>query len=128
MTTKPASLLSGLVISVQRWARANKVAVPVDVVDAIDRWPIFIDAEGAWRKAGRFARIRPVPFPDQVLDGMRRILQRIVLRVDAALLDRACLFPDREHGVAETIEFRLGLGLVGSIISVPATGQLIVGA
>ena len=49
------SLLSGLVISVQRWARANKVAVPVDVIDAIDRRPIFIDAEGAWRELLRAA-------------------------------------------------------------------------
>jgi hypothetical protein len=34
----------------------------------------------------------------------------------------------RQHRVAEPVEFGLGLASVGSIISVPATGQLMVGA
>ena len=82
----------------------------MDVVDAIDRWPILVDAEGAGGKTCRFPRIRPVPRANQILNRMRRVFERIVFTVDAALFDIPRLLPDRKHGGTEPVELGLGLG------------------
>jgi hypothetical protein len=54
-----------------RCASANEVAVSINIVHAVDRRPVFIDPEGAGRKAGGLARIGPVPVADEVFDGVR---------------------------------------------------------
>jgi Putative transposase of IS4/5 family (DUF4096) len=71
------------------------------------------DPEGAGRKAGGLARIGPVPFADEVFDGVRRVLQRIVLFVHAPFRDGPRLLANGDHRVAETVEFPLRLRLGG---------------
>src|ERR1700720_2700182 len=94
-------------------ASTNEVSVSINIIHAVDRRPVFIDPEGAGRKAGGLARIGPVPFADEVFDGVRRVLQRIVLFVHAPLRDGPRLLANGEHRVTETVEFPLRLRLGG---------------
>jgi hypothetical protein len=45
-------LLSRLGVAFHRRAGADQVAVAIDVVDAVDRRPAFVDAEGVGQEAG----------------------------------------------------------------------------
>ena len=60
--------------------------------------------------------------------GVRRVLERVVVPRPAPALDRGDLGADRDHRVEEAVELALDSLSVGSIISVPATGNDIVGA
>ena len=82
------ALLCRLGVGLQRRTGADEVAVAEDIVDAVDRRPVFVDAEGARRVAGLFARIGAVPVADEIFHRMRRILQRIVHPVHPAIIDR----------------------------------------
>src|ERR1700724_572687 len=93
-------LFRRLDISFHRRAGANEVAVSINIVHAVDRRPVFIDPEGAGWKAGSLARIGPVPFADEVFDGVRGVLQRIVLFVHAPFRDGPRLLANGEHRVA----------------------------
>jgi len=57
------TLFRRLDIGLHRRASANEVAVSINIVHAVDRRPVFIDPEGAGRKAGGLPtgslRIRP---------------------------------------------------------------------
>ena len=56
------------------------------------------------------------------------VLERAVLGGDAALFDVGDLAADGDHGVAEAVELDRDSLSVGSIMSVPGTGQDMVGA
>jgi len=99
--------------------RRKRGAGSIDIVHAVDRRPVFIDPEGAGRKAGGLARIGPVPFAEEVFDGVRGVLQRIVFFVHAPLRDCPRLLANGGHPVAETVESPLLLRLGGSAIGVP---------
>src|SRR5580704_515412 len=111
------TLFHRLDIGFHRRAGANEVAVSINIVHAVDRRPVFIDPEGAGRKAGGLARIGPVPFADEVFDGVWGVLRRIVLFVHAPLRDGPRLLANGEHRVAETVEFPFVSDSVGSTIS-----------
>ncbi len=74
-------------IRVQRRTSTCQIAVPVDVVDAIDRRPILIDPKCSRRETRRVARVRAVPLADEILNRMWRVLQGVILRVYATLLN-----------------------------------------
>src|SRR5215813_2536890 len=94
-------LFGCLHVHVRGGTSTYKIPVAVDVVDAVHRGPVLVDPESAGRETRSFARIWPVPFGDQVLDGMRRVLERIILSVHAAFFDRPCLFADGQHRIAK---------------------------
>src|ERR1700720_1679119 len=96
---RPAAmtLFRSLDIGFHRRAGANEVAVSINIVHTVDRRPVFIDPESAGRKAGGLARIGSVPFADEVFDGVRGVLQRIVLFVHAPFRDGPRLLANGEH-------------------------------
>ena len=69
-------LLRRLAVSRHRRARADKVAVAVNVVDAPDRRPIFVFAQGMKREERFLLRVRlgPIAF-EQEMVGMGRVAQ-----------------------------------------------------
>ena len=87
----------------------HKVPVAIDVVNAVHWGPIFIDPESADRETRSFSRVGAIPFADQVLYGVWRVLKRIVLSIHTAFFDRPSLLANREHGIAKPVEFRFGL-------------------
>ena len=92
-------------------AGADQVAITISIVDAVDRRPIFVDPEGARRIASLFAGIGTIPFTDEVFNRVRGVLERIVVRINAALGNVARLFTDRQHGIAKAVQLGLGLRL-----------------
>ena len=92
-----------------RGTGAEQMPVPVDVVDAIDRAPVFVAIQSG-RIAGEFPRIRPIPIlRDKIKCRMWRVLKRIIALRHASGLDVADFPPDRDHSAAESINLRCGL-------------------
>src|SRR6185369_10723256 len=93
-------------------AAAEEVAVAVDVVRTPYRHPVLVLAQGRDRIGGERAWIlvRPLVCANHGRR-VRSVLERIVLPVHAALLDRADLLADRDHRVAEAVELRLRFAL-----------------
>src|SRR6185295_12796856 len=84
-------LFRSLHINVNGGTGTHKVPVAIDVVNAVHWGPILIDPECAGRETRGFSRIGPVPIADQVLHGVRRVLERIILSIHTAFFDRPCL-------------------------------------
>ena len=123
------ALLRRLLVALHRRAGAHEVAVAEGVVDAVDRRPVLVDAEGARRVAGLLARVGPVPVADEVLDGVRaRCGAGCSPRPSRPVSIAAASSAMASIAVQKRSSSALGSLSVGSIISVPATGQLIVGA
>src|SRR5688572_10487519 len=70
-----ACLFSSFHVGVQRRARADEIAVAVDIVDAVDRRPVLVDPAGPGWETGGLAAVGPAPFSDQILDRVGGILQ-----------------------------------------------------
>ncbi len=60
--------------------------------------------------------------------GVRGVLERIIDPIKGGIFNRAEFAMDGDHGFAETVQLGLDSLSVGSTISVPGTGQLMVGA
>ena len=120
-------LLGGFGVGLDRRADADEMAVAIDVVDAVDRRPVLVDAEGAGGEAGGLARIGPVPFADRSSTVCGAFLSGLlVLSMRPSSIARAS---SRIASIASQKRSSSALvsDSVGSIISVPATGQLMVG-
>src|ERR1700733_13153608 len=104
-----AALFRRLRVVRDRRARAHQVAIAIDIVDASDRAPVLVGARGAGRKAALGAAVGagPVVVGD-VVHGVRCMTQRRGVDFPAAGFDLGDLAPDRDHGVAEPVEFGLG--------------------
>src|SRR5215469_18773465 len=86
-----------------RGAGAKQMSVAVDVVDAIDRAPVFVAIQSG-RIAGEFPGIRPIPIlRDEIECRMRRVLERIIVLRHASGLNVTDFLPDRDHSAAEPI-------------------------
>ncbi|OBY07587.1 hypothetical protein BAE36_08590 [Rhizobium leguminosarum bv. trifolii] len=64
--------LSRLGVAFHQRAAADQVAVALDIVYAVDRRPVFVDAEGVGREAGLFAAMGAIPIADEVLPACAR--------------------------------------------------------
>ena len=92
---------------------AHEIAVAVNAVDARDGRPEFVFARPRRRIGRLFPRIGPVPFiRDNLLRGVRRIFQHVVLPIGLARCDRLDLAVNGNHRFAKTIDlrFRFALG------------------
>src|SRR5271167_4650400 len=86
-------------------ASAEQIAVAVDIIRPADRWPVFGFLERRHRVGCLLATVRAAPFGgEQRRSRVRRVLERIVGAIHAPLLDRADLFPDRDHRLDEAIK------------------------
>jgi hypothetical protein len=65
-------LFGRLDVDFHQRAAADQVAVALDIVDAVDRRPVFVDAEGVGREAGLFAAMGAIPIADEVLPACAR--------------------------------------------------------
>src|SRR5262245_29685326 len=87
--------LRRLRVILNRRARAHKVAVAIDVVDASDRAPVFVRARDAVGETARGTAIGAVPrIIDNVVHGVRGVAQGRGLDLPAANLDLRDLAPD----------------------------------
>lgn len=88
------------------------MAVAVDIVDAGDTGPEFVLAQPWCGPGGLGARIRACPLVAGDARGrVRGVFERVVGAVELAGFDSNKFGVDREHGVAEAVDFRLGLAL-----------------
>ena len=83
----------------------------MDVVDAVNRRPIFLLPQTRHREHRLLAAVRPVPFTRHVFGSVRCILEEVVFRVHLAVLDRHDLGVNGDHRFAETIQLRPRLTL-----------------
>src|SRR5687768_1004836 len=113
--TIPRITPSGLglvLVRVDRDAGAHHVLVAPDVVDARDRRPVLLLPQRRQRERRQLARVRVRPFAARHRRrGVRRVLERVVLAIEAAVGDRADLLADLDHRVDETVELVLRLAL-----------------
>ena len=85
---------------------AEHMAVAVDIVNAGDAGPEFVLAKPWCRPGGLGARIRSRPLiAGHTRRGVRGVCERVVGAVELAGLDGDEFRMNREHGVAEAIEF-----------------------
>ena len=93
-------------VLLDRRAEADEVAVAVGVVDPRHVRPELLLAGPRRRERRLFAGVgvRPGVGGDHAR-GVRRVLERVVLRVDLPLDDPGDLGPDPDHRLAETVEF-----------------------
>ncbi len=97
-----------------RGTGAHQIAVPVGVVDAAYRRPHFVFQGVRHRIARLLAAVgqRPLLGHEHGL-GVGRVLERIVVGIRPTVGDLHGLGVDREHRVAESVEFDLRLRLGG---------------
>src|SRR5262249_42186653 len=95
-----------------RQAAAEEISVPVGVIDAADDRPEFVFPGPGRRIGRRFTAIAMLPvFNEQILCGMRRPFERVILSVGLTGLDRADLTVNGYHRIAEAVQFGFGLAL-----------------
>ena len=102
---------------------ADQVPVAVDVVHAVDRRPVFVDAERTRGETPLFAGVGPVPVGHEVFDRMRRVFQRVVFAgispvSIARISSRIASIASQNRSSSALVS-----DSVGSTIKVPATGQ-----
>src|SRR5215472_16173349 len=86
-----------LLVSFDRRAGADQVAVSVNVIDAAYRSPILIHARRTCGEAAFGSRIRPVPIVfRQIVDGVGSMPQRRISNCESSVLHVGDLFPDRD--------------------------------
>ena len=122
------ALFCGVEIGVKWRTGANEVSITINLINAVDRWPVLILALIRRRIDRLFTIVGSIPISHDVIRGMRRVDERIVLAVIFANLNATCFFANLDHRIAETVELLFRSLSVGSIISVPATGHDMVGA
>src|SRR5262249_3094711 len=106
--TLPRPSLRGQRVIRNRRARADQVAVAIDVVHASDRTPVFVRPRGAGREAALGAAVGAGPgIAGDVVHGVRSVAERRGLDLEAAVLDFRDLLPDRDHCLAESVELGL---------------------
>src|SRR5262245_44195792 len=69
-----AQLLGRRHIQLRRRAGTYEISIAINIVDTVNWGPILVDPESASREAGGVARVGPVPFTDQILHRVWRIL------------------------------------------------------
>ena len=121
--------LGGFHVAFDRRADADQVAVAIDVVDPADGGPVLVHPEGAGREAALLAACSCGPSrpPGRSPCGgrgaagcpRRSISPRSTARISSRIARSAVMKRSISALVSDS---------VGSTISVPATGQLIVGA
>ena len=127
---RAAGALRRLLVGAERRARAHEVAIALRAVDAADRRPVLRAPQRRHRVGGTRPRIRVRPLVGgDLLRGVRRVRQRVVRTIERAG-SRPALISSRIATIASqnrSISSRFSLS-VGSTMSVPATGNDIVGA
>src|SRR2546428_13623 len=89
-------------------AAAGRVRLAVHIVDAADGGPELVFARPRRGERRLLARVRMVPLVSaNGLCSMRGVLQRVVQPVHRPRLNRLHLGVNRNHRVAEPIQFRL---------------------
>src|SRR4029453_1661764 len=102
--------LSAVAVDVR--AGAHEVLVAVGVVDAPDAGPELVLPEPGRGERGLLARVGVLPLAGRHFrQRVRRVLERVVLLVALARLDRADLLADRLEGSDEAVELLLRLAL-----------------
>src|SRR6185503_6272295 len=95
----------------ERGAAAEQVPVAVDVVRAPHRRPVLAAAQGSHGIGRLLAAVLVAPgIRGHHLGGVGRVAQGVVLPVQLALLHRADLAADGDHGLDEAVQLVLGLG------------------
>ena len=116
-------------VGLERLARADQVAVAGGGVDARHRREVLRRPQRRQRVGAELAGVGPVPLAEQLLGGVRGVAQRARRRAatsPAATLSispRIAIIASQKRSSSASVSLS-----VGSIISVPATGKLIVGA
>ena len=96
------------------YARTEQMAVPIDVVNSTDIRPEFRRPDPGGGKGSLLARVGSIPISRSNHFGcVRSALQRTRLRRDFTGLDGSNLVTNSNHGLAETIELRLGFTFRG---------------
>src|SRR5688572_27078613 len=106
------SLAVRLRIRIRGRAGADEIAVTVGAFDPRHRGPELPLPRPRQREGGALARVavRPVVGYD-LLERVRRVLERIVGAIQRPCLDLSRLLPNRDHRVAEAVELTLRLAL-----------------
>src|SRR5450830_102111 len=104
----PLATIKGLSVVLDRRAGADQVAVAEHVVDTAHRRPVLAFDQRRHRVHRLFAAVRVEPLADDFRRGVRGVLQRVVVLVQAAVFHCADFFADLDHGVEETVQFFLG--------------------
>ena len=110
-------------------AGAEEVAVAVDVVDAVDGRPVLVGAARGGREAALGAGVRAVPdVVGDVVDGVGGEAEGVSVAASSpdsmsAISERMAIMASQKRSISA-----LDSDSVGSIIRVPATGKLMVGA
>ena len=82
------------------------MAVAVDIVDAGDAGPEFVLTEPRGRPGGLRARVGSRPVVGSYGGcGVRGVFERVVGFVERTGFDREKFAVDRDHGVAEAVDF-----------------------
>src|SRR5271169_2215437 len=101
--------LRRLGVFTDRRARADEVAVTIDVVDPPHRAPVFVGAGGSGGEAALAAAIGPLPrIVGDVVHRVRSVTQGRGLDLEAAVFNFGDFAPDRDHRITKTV--KLGLG------------------
>ena len=122
------ALFRGVEIGVKWRTGANEVPVTINPINAVHGWPVLIRALIRRRIDRPFTIVGSIPISHDVIRGMRRVDERIVLAVVFTGFNTTRLFSNFDHRVAESVELFFDSLSVGSIIIVPATGHDMVGA
>src|SRR5262245_11159617 len=78
----PPSAFRSVRVSIHARARADRITVAINIVDAPDRRPELMFAQPGRGVTGLVARIGAFPFVgDQYLSGVRRIFEQVVLSI-----------------------------------------------
>ncbi len=105
------------------------MAISVGFVDAAHTGPEFMVAYPGSRKGSLFTAVGSIPFVGRHdLCRVGSILQQIICARLAAFDDVLYLCMNQDQRLAEPVQFALVSLSVGSIMSVPATGNETVGA
>ena len=99
--TKQASLTSVSETRSFQWrGRAEQIPVPIDIVNAIDAWPVFGFDRSAHGVDTLCFGVWPLPVViKQIFNGMRRILQRVIFSIDLARLNLSDFLSNFDHGL-----------------------------
>src|SRR5262249_28097874 len=99
-------------VSIHPHARADQVAVAIDIVDAADGRPELVPPSRWGRKSGLFPRIRPVPFMgEDGSGGGGRFFEDFVLLIGSPRLNGLDFGVDGNHGIAESVQLFFGFTL-----------------
>jgi hypothetical protein len=104
-----------LIFIILQWrASANQVAVSVHIIDTCTRRPEFVCLDPWSGVATHFLRVRTVPgFRNQVIHSMRGSMKSRLFVLDTAISNVINFLSDRQHGIAESVQFLQVLRLGG---------------